>query len=503
MKKLLCVILCLGLMMSLLVFPVSAGEDDNPFKDVKSSDYFYEPVLWALYNGVTTGTSATTFSPNSPCTRAQVVTFLWRSVGSPEPSVTTNPFKDVAANAYYYKAVLWAVEEGITTGTSATTFGPESPCTRAQVVTFLWRADGSTAPNSDSNPFKDVSTGAYYYNAVLWAVEKNITTGLSTTSFGPDATCSRAQIVTFLFRYSMNKDALLQVFFQPEDYEMQSSQELADFFVQVKGGTAPYTFEWCIAYDDVEVFLDPVTSAEPMNVLSYEFSDYDFDEYDFICVSCTITDAKGDYVNTDLARVLPHFYFVVQPQDFYMGSSSEEATFTATVQGGTAPYTAQWVVFYDDKEVFAEPEQLQLPTSTFEQTFTDYDFDDADDIGVYCIVTDANGREVESEMAFVHPMLRITRNPQDYQMKSSSEDAEFWVEFEGGKTPYSVQWVVCYDNTEVWIDAETVQDGYAEFTYGFTDYDFDDYNNIGVYCIITDARGVEVTSAMGEVLPKN
>jgi len=174
----------------------------NPFTDVKESDYFYDAVLWAANANpqVTAGTSATTFSPNATCTRAQVVTFLWRAKGCPEPQSSSNPFTDVASGEYYYKAVLWAVENEITAGTSATTFSPNAGCTRAQVVTFLWRTEGKPQPTSSSNPFTDVASGEYYYNAVLWAVEKDITKGTSATAFSPNATCTRGQIVTFLYR---------------------------------------------------------------------------------------------------------------------------------------------------------------------------------------------------------------------------------------------------------------------------------------------------------------
>ena len=179
----------------------ATGVKDNPFKDVKEGEYYYDAVLWAVNANpqVTSGTSKTTFSPNDTCTRAQVVTFLWRAKGCPEPKANNNPFKDVKASDYYYKAVLWAVENNVTAGTSTTTFSPNDGCTRAQVVTFLWRAEGQPKPTSSANPFKDV-TGGYYYDAVLWAVEKNITAGTSKTTFSPNNTCTRGQIVTFLYR---------------------------------------------------------------------------------------------------------------------------------------------------------------------------------------------------------------------------------------------------------------------------------------------------------------
>ena len=169
------------------------------FNDVKPGDYFYDAVNWAVEKGITTGTSATTFSPNASCTRAQIVTFLWRASGSPEPKTASNPFTDVAANAYCCKAVLWAVENGITTGTSATTFSPDAPCTRAQGVTFLWRANGSKAASAAAS-FTDVASDAFYAPAVAWAAEQNVTGGVGNGLFSPDTTCTRAQNVSMLYR---------------------------------------------------------------------------------------------------------------------------------------------------------------------------------------------------------------------------------------------------------------------------------------------------------------
>ena len=158
------------------------------------------PIDWAVLNRITTGTSPTTFGPKNSCTRAQFVTFLWRTCGQPEPTVTTHPFKDVKSTAFYYKAMLWAVENNITAGTSATTFSPNKPCTRAQVVTFIWRLENTPEPTTTDNPFVDVKSSAYYYKAVLWAVERGITTGTSATTFGPGKDCTRGQCVTFLYR---------------------------------------------------------------------------------------------------------------------------------------------------------------------------------------------------------------------------------------------------------------------------------------------------------------
>lgn len=170
------------------------------FHDVSRFDYFYDAVKWAAENGIASGTGRYTFSPNAVCTRAQTVTFLWRAAGSPLPRYRVCPFTDVQPSDYYYNAVLWAVEQGITTGLNATTFGPDVTVTRGQVATFLYRAASAAKPNT-FNPFTDVKTTAYNYDAILWAYDNRITTGTSDTTFSPDAYCTRAQIVTFLYRY--------------------------------------------------------------------------------------------------------------------------------------------------------------------------------------------------------------------------------------------------------------------------------------------------------------
>ena len=171
----------------------------NEFIDVPSDSYFYETVMWAVENGVTTGISASRFDPDGICTRAQAVTFLWRAAGSPNPETRTMPFTDVPVGSYCYDAVLWAVENGITEGTSDTTFSPNDTCTRAQIVTFLWRSEKSPASGTVA-PFADVNSTAYYAGAVLWALREDITKGTTSITFSPDADCTRAQIVTFLWR---------------------------------------------------------------------------------------------------------------------------------------------------------------------------------------------------------------------------------------------------------------------------------------------------------------
>jgi hypothetical protein len=172
---------------------------DFPFVDVFPSDYYYDAVSWAVDQAITNGTDETHFSPSAPCTRAQAVTFIWRSAGSPEPTGDYNPFTDVSERNYYYKAVLWGVEQGIVKGLSPTIFGGDVAVSRAHIVTFLWRYAGT--PSGYTRSFTDVDYDEYYGEAVEWAVDNGITTGMTATTFAPDNTCTRAQIVTFLYRF--------------------------------------------------------------------------------------------------------------------------------------------------------------------------------------------------------------------------------------------------------------------------------------------------------------
>ena len=177
---------------------------ENPFKDVTEGSYYYDAVLWATENGIVFGLDPTHFGPNAGCTRAQAVTFLWRAAGRPEPKTNVNPFTDVKADSYYYDAVLWAVENGIVYGISNTSFAPNQTCTRGHIVSFLYRFKGRPEVHEDANTFTDLESGAYYYDAVLWAVENGITSGVGNNRFAPDQTCTRAQIVSFLYRASTN-----------------------------------------------------------------------------------------------------------------------------------------------------------------------------------------------------------------------------------------------------------------------------------------------------------
>ena len=182
------------------------GEKDSSYKppvksefsDVKSGAYYYDAVQWAVANEITNGMGNGIFAPDTTCTRGQIVTFLYRAAGKPDVSASVS-FKDVKSDAYYYKAVQWAVANGITNGVGGDMFAPDATCTRAQVVTFLYRANNSPAVGA-ANSFNDVPVGAYYANAVVWAIEEGITKGTGNGCFSPDMGCTRAQVVTFLYR---------------------------------------------------------------------------------------------------------------------------------------------------------------------------------------------------------------------------------------------------------------------------------------------------------------
>lgn len=183
-------------------YAVRYGLDFVPlyvFSDVPAGKYYEIPVAMAAYTGITGGTGHGKFSPNRTCTREQVMTFLWAAAGKPEPTIADCPFTDADPDKYYYKAVLWAIEHKYSSGLTATSFGVGKPCTRSQVMTFLWKYAGSPEPKTTANPFTDVKKGKYYYNAILWAHENGITSGLSATKFGVNTTCTRGQVMTFFY----------------------------------------------------------------------------------------------------------------------------------------------------------------------------------------------------------------------------------------------------------------------------------------------------------------
>ncbi len=216
-QKALALLLALCMVFSLLPATVMAEEaEQTVFTDVSETDFFYEPVLWAVENSITNGMTETAFGPYELCNRAHIVTFLWRANGCPEATTVVNPFMDVKEDDFYYEAVLWALENGITNGVSEYVFGATEPCTRAQAVSFMWRAAGKPGYEAE-NPFTDVEEGTFYYDAALWALSEGITTGTTGTTFSPDNTITRAEAVTFLYRSQPTLEDLMDQWWAESD----------------------------------------------------------------------------------------------------------------------------------------------------------------------------------------------------------------------------------------------------------------------------------------------
>ncbi|MBQ4560766.1 MAG: S-layer homology domain-containing protein [Clostridia bacterium] len=373
---------------------------DNPFVDVKDTDYFYSAVSWAVMSGVTAGVDATHFGPNKTCTRAQAVSFIYRAAGSPAINKATgNPFKDVKESDYFYNAVLWAVDQGITAGVSADKFAPNSNCTRAQIVSFIHRWAGSPKARGSANPFKDVKESDYFYNAVLWAVENNITAGMSADKFAPNNKCTRGQIVCFLERWMHQGD--LEIVTNPEDYRMYCSDEDATFTVTIKGDHSPYTYEWTVWIGGNKTYTETHKTYATADTFKYRVTDYDFDNGEVV-VGCIIRDSYGGACQTYSAQAIPKegksLTIVHQPLHYQMKSSSEDATFKVKVRGGDGNYTYRWIINFDG-DGQSETVLTTSTTSTFSFPITDYDFDEYREIVVWCEITDGQGNKVTTNEA--------------------------------------------------------------------------------------------------------
>ncbi len=404
MKRVLAILLTLALCLSLVGSLAYAGEAS--FADVEKGDYFYNPVRWAVYNSITTGATVTTFNPDDICTRAQAVTFLYRTVRPTFGSVS-NPFTDVAEGKYYYNPVLWAVREGITTGMTPTQFGPNQQCTRAQIVTFLWRTVGKPSPTGTGCPFSDVNADDYFYDAVMWAVEKGITTGTNATSFSPDKFCTRGQIVTFLYRYILSCPGPLEIMLHPEDV-VASSGDTVQFQVVARGGKAPYTYRWQIAggsiegFQDIDIRCDSWASDWSTDTISIEVSDADF-IYGYV-YRCLVTDANGDFAETYTVRPISRDLFIFeQPQDAVYTGEDGVAHFQVVPDGGTLPWTYQWQYTSDTEQGFinftSEHEQWATGWNTSRLTVSITEASVNENFRYRCVVTDAEGNQVISSEA--------------------------------------------------------------------------------------------------------
>ncbi|MGI5874271.1 MAG: immunoglobulin domain-containing protein [Bacillota bacterium] len=449
----------------MLLGAASAVAAENSFTDVSEKAYYYEPVLWAAQEGVTQGTSETKFSPDQNCTRAQIVTFLWRANGCPAPKSDAHSFIDVKDSAFYYRAMLWAVEEGVTQGTTATTFSPNDPCTRGQAVALIHRAQGAPEISGGANPFTDVSSANYFYQPVLWAVENGVTYGTSATTFEPFKECSRAQIVTFLYRVYYKEVAPLAALVRPQDAEIDEG-ETVELTAEVSGGKEPYAYQWQKKEGDSWKSL---SGAEEAALSVSEAGAY----------RCRVTDHAGDSVVAAAAavtvRVREPLTVVTQPKDAEI-NEEETAELTVAVSGGTAPYTYQWQK--KDGETWKSVSGAEEATLNVSEA------------GEYrCLISDAEGAAVTCTAASVtvnapEPLTVVTQ-PKDAAI-DEGDTAELTVEVSGGKEPYVYQWQK--------QDGETWQalSGAEEATLNVTE--------AGSYrCVVTDDKDNEAVSEAAAV----
>ena len=434
-------LLSLALILCLLL-GTTALAAENPFHDVSSADYFYEPVLWAAENGVTAGVTPTSFAPNAPCTRGQTVAFLWRALGKPTPQKTENPFTDVAASAYYYTPVLWAVEKGVTYGISATQFGPEATVTRSQVVTFLWRAAGSPAAATSTNPFTDVQASAYYYKAVLWAAENGITAGVTPTSFAPNAPCTRAQIVSFLHRYITKvvspAPLPLTIVQQPQSSTVAPGEIFHSMRISISGGKAPYVYR-AEGFDTGSNTWIDVATSEPTTQTSWDPVLTARDQPGSANYHIIVTDANGARVISEEVTLSVSggpLHITAHPSNATVQPGEMLTTLNIQVSGGVPNY------YYYQAEMYVEGTGWKL-LGEHESVYTQWKFNGnaPTTAGTYryrISVTDRAGAKVTSKEAMitVKSDLRITAHPTGATVAPNSKLTTLNISIAGGSKPY-------------------------------------------------------------------
>ena len=483
----------------------------DPFSDVPAGSWYYDSVVWAVQKGITSGSGADTFSPGGVCQRAAVVTFLWRAAGSTEPKTTENPFVDVNPSDFYYKAVLWAVENGITNGSDPTHFNPFGVCNRAQVVTFLHRALGAPAPSGDELPFTDVPAGAWFEAAVAWAVENGITNGMTATEFGPNSNCNRAQVVTFMHRALVGNGSQggpLRVDRQPKSIVLDgagiynSSRIECTFDVVVVGGQWPYTYNWeykengnWISFHSADSSVDTYGNSATTASLIAQFTPKQLAYDEAKEVRCVITDFSGKTVTsqTAVASFAP-LEIETHPTDLNQQGVRTAYCFDVSVKGGyyrDSGYSYQWQqydpdeagwVFMDNSESVsgARTESLKIIT------------DEPDPDALYrCKITDDNGTEVFSDYACINPYCVITKEPKNVSTLNGDK-AEFSVTAGGGSGIYTYKWQVMLPETSVFVDVagvyglEATGTDKAKLSVSLAD---DSLYEAKFRCVVTDLNG--------------
>ncbi len=467
-----------------------------PFKDVASGDWYYEAVRWAVDKYITTGTSADTFSPKMLCDRAQAVTFLWRAVGSPEPSSSEMIFSDVSADAYYAKAVLWAVEENITTGTGNGKFSPDMKCDRAQIVTFLWRTVGSPTVES-TNPFMDVSVDSYYISPVLWAVKENVTTGTGGSSFSPSMSCDRSQIVTFLYRCFKRDITFLS---QPADFTCYEGEEIT--FTAEANGYFDINYIWQSENTDGQ-FTDLSDSAWATGCTTNTLKITVTSEHiaSGLKLRCVAYDKFGNTATSVTASVLPGEPLAVatQPDDKRAGFDAN-VDFNVAVTGGRAPYNYKWEIYTSTSGAYVPVESGPLYSGVNAEKLTVVVTKGCSEISTKfrCIITDAAGNSITTNEALLLESLYVAVNPVNGNTVDIFSEQTLNVDAKGGVGKLTYQWQVKADYMSDWEDIVTYG-GYQDFytpTLKLTITSDEVRYNQQYRCMISDESGDTVYSAI-------
>ena len=489
MKKALSLLISVLFILQCLPIVSSAA---TVFEDVAEDAYYAGAVAWAVEKGITAGVDATHFGPNRTCTRGQAVSFIWRAKGCPEPAGNENPFTDVKESDYFYKPVLWAVENGITAGMTPTTFGPNKDCTRGQIVTFLWNTEGKQVMSAE-NPFTDVKESHYFYNAVLWAVEKNITAGMTPTTFGPNLKCTRAQIVCFLERCYKEVTP-------PAPHE----HSFGEWAV-----TTPAT----CTDDGVEIRKCECGEEEPRPVAA---TGHSFGEWT-IAIAPTYTDAGVEMrvcsiCGDDEERAIPaltpdELVITTQPQSLTC-EDGDTVYFNVEATGGVEPYSYQWQykskyenefadITADDYTWIKHYNTNEILVNVYQVSFTQ-------EYKLRCVITDATGAMVISDECEYteYQHLSIKQQPTDI-FADPGDSATAEVVAENGLPTYTYQWYFRMDGMPVFAEigeSDIWADGYYSASLNVTPTaDLLD-SNLRVYCKISDEYGDTVDSDIIYVL---
>lgn len=465
MKKGRIAALILCLILVLLSLPLSAAE--HSFTDVPAGAYYEEAVVWAVEKGITAGTSQAKFSPKMVCDRSQAVTFLWRAAGSPEPVNENMAFTDVKADAYYAKAVLWAVEEGITSGTGGNKFSPLMKCDRSQIVTFLWRAMG--APETAmTNPFADVKDDAYYLDAVLWAVDMGITSGTGGNNFSPKMSCDRSQIVTFLYRC-----------FKEAPHE----HSFGEWTVTTPAG--------CMT-EGVETGACECGATETRAIAAtgHSFGAWSVSvepTYDDEGVEVAVCSACGEETTRAIPVIIPDPFEIKSQPVSVDADAGDTVEFVIVISGGKPSHSYQWQLKYADTDF----EDIEGAVS-YSYSLTLTEEHRSRGASFRCIATDALGQELVSDTVSVNYPVWF-----DYAdvCVDIAPDTDHIINCEpkGGNAPYSYEWEVLDVAANEWVKASSLDiaelgtDGEASFNVKATGYVAEYYDSFR--CKVTDAKG--------------